>query len=131
MIKLRPRGRFDKCMFWMLQASPCQPYRWETIQGPDEREEVICGFTSSFLDGHIGITELLASEGRVVTEATDMMSHGSKFTSVPPTDVGANIRPMAKFLVEDANIKQHREYRDRQEHREQLGVRHAEDINGR
>ena len=118
-------------MLWMLRASLCQPYRWGTMQRPDGRKEVMCGFTSSFLDGHIGITRLLASEGRVVTEATDTTSHGSEFTNVPPTDVGANIRPMAKFLVEDAKIKQHREYRDRQEHREHLGVTHAEDINGR
>ena len=114
-----------------MRASLCQPYRWGTIQRPVERKEVICGFTSSFLDGHIGITRLLASEGRVVTEAADTTSHGSEFTNVPPTDVGADIRPMVKFLVEDAKIKQHREYHDRQEHREHLGVTHAEGINGR
>ena len=101
------------------------------IQRHDERKEVMCGFTSAFPDFHVDITDLLASEDKVAPETTDTMSHGSEFTSVPPTDVGADIRPMAKFLVEDAKIEQHREYLDRQEHREQLGVTHAEDINGR
>ena len=88
-------------------------------------------FTSGFPDFHTEITDLLASENKVAPETTDTIGHGSEFTSVPPTDVGADFRPIAKFLVEDAKIEQHREYLDRQEHREQLGVTHAEDINGR
>lgn len=98
-----------------------------TVQGHGEREEVMREFTSAFLDFHVEVTDLLGSKDKVVTEAIYTMSHESEFTGALPTNVGAEIRPMAKFLVEDATIKQHREYHDRQKLREQLGVT----LNGR
>jgi predicted ester cyclase len=48
--------------------------------------------------------------------------HEGEFNDIPPTGREVELRAMAKFLVDDGKVTEHREYHDRQDFLEQLGV---------
>lgn len=98
------------------------PEAEETIAGHDELEGLMDEFTSAFPDFHVEITDLIESGDTVVAEATYTMTHEGEFNGISPTEREVEIRAMAKFLIEDGKIQEHREYHDRQELLEQLGI---------
>lgn len=79
-------------------------------------------FTSAFPDFHVEITDFVTSGDAVIAESTYTMTHEGEFNGVPPTNRKVELRAMAKLLVKDGKIQEHREYHDRQEILEQLGV---------
>lgn len=92
------------------------------VRGPDGLEEWMRQFTSAFPDFHVEILDMLASEEMIMAEATYTMTHEREFNGIQPTEREVELRAMAKFVVEDGKITEHREYHDRQEILEQLGV---------
>lgn len=98
------------------------PEAEETIRGHDELEGLMREFTSAFPDFHVEITDLIANGDTVVAEAVYTMTHEGEFNGISPTEREVEIRAMAKFLIEDGKIQEHREYHDRQELLEQLGI---------
>lgn len=95
------------------------------VQGPDGLEVWMRQFTSAFPDFHVEILDVLADEETVMAEATYTMTHEGEFDGLQPTEREVELRSMAKFVVEDGKITEHREYHDRQKILEQLGVTEA------
>ena len=93
-----------------------------TVQGHDELGGLMREFTSAFPDFHVEIIDLFTSGKTVVAEATYTMTHEGAFNGMDPTGREVEMRAMARFRFDDGKIAEHREYHDRQEIREQLGI---------
>lgn len=90
--------------------------------GHDGLEDWMREVTSGFPDFRVEPLDMLASEQTVMTEVKYTMTHEGEFAGIPPTEREAEFQAMAKFLIEDGKVKEHRDYVNQQELLEQLGV---------
>lgn len=91
-------------------------------EGHEGLQEWIDAVTTGFPDFHVKTQELLASDETVMVEVRYTMTHEGEFDELPPTGREVDFQAMAKFHVEDGKVKEHRDYVDRQEFFEQLGL---------
>lgn len=91
-------------------------------RGHDGLEEWMNTVWTGFPDFQVEITDLLASGETVMAEVNYAMTHEGEFNDIPPTEQRANFTAMAKFRTEDGKVKEHRDYVDRQEFFEQIGL---------
>lgn len=92
------------------------------VHGHDGLEEWMHAFTSAFPDFHVDTLDAIAEGNTVVVEGRYTMTHEGEFDGIPPTGRAVELRGMAKFLVDDGKVREHREYHDNQRILEQLGV---------
>lgn len=92
------------------------------VHGHDGLKEWMRAFTSAFPDFHVETIDAIVDGNTVVVEGIYTMTHEGEFNGIPPTGRDVELRAMAKFLVEDGKVKEHREYHDNQQILEQLGV---------
>lgn len=91
-------------------------------RGHDGLEEWMREVVTAFPDFEVDVRNLLAGEEMVMVEVTYRMTHEGEFAGVPPTGETVEIPAMATFRVTDGKVEEHRDYVDRQELFEQLGV---------
>lgn len=92
------------------------------VQGPEGLEDWMREFSSAFPDFQVEILDLIVRDDTVVAEGNYTMTHTGEFQGIPPTERAVEIPAMAKFLIEDGKVKEHKEYHDRYALLEQLGV---------
>lgn len=93
--------------------------------GQDGLEEWIEEVTAAFPDFEVEPNEVVAGEGTVMAEAEFSMTHEGEFRGIPPTGEAVEMPHMARFRIEDGKVEAHREYYDRQEFADQLGLDEA------
>ena len=77
---------------------------------------------SSFPDWHVVADDMLAGDGIVMKEWTITGTHEGEYRGVPPTGREIEFRGMAKDVIADGKVREHRLYYDSQEVPEQLGL---------
>lgn len=93
-----------------------------TVQGPDAVEAHARSVVGGFPDYRIAVHETLVGEGVVVTESTLSGTHEGAFDGIPPTGDSFDVQAMAKFVVEDSELREERAYFDLYDVLGQLGL---------
>lgn len=93
-----------------------------TAHGPDGLEDWMRQVTAGFPDFHVEIDELLSQGETVMAAVTYTMTHEGEFGGIPPTGREIELPGMARFRVADGTVREHRDYVDRQDLFEQLGI---------
>lgn len=86
--------------------------------------------TTGFPDFEVIIHETLARDDVVMSEVTYSMTHDGEFNGIPATGEHFEQRAMASFRVDGDKIVEHRDYIDRLETFEQLGLLEGVDLPG-
>lgn len=92
------------------------------FHGHDGLEEWIDEVTSAFPDLEAEPLATVAAGETVMGEAVISGTHEGEFRGIPPTGEEVEMRLASKFRVEDDELVEQRQYIDRQELAEQLGV---------
>lgn len=92
------------------------------VRGHDGLEAFIREIKTGFPDFQLEIINLLASEQIVMDEAKFTMTHEGEFNDIPPTGREVEFRGMAINRIEDGKLQEHRQYYDRQDFFQQLGL---------
>lgn len=93
-----------------------------TVRGPDAVEAHARSVVGGFPDYRIAVHETLVGEGVVVSESTLSGTHEGTFDGIPPTGESFDVRGMAKFVVEDGELREERAYFDLYDVLGQLGL---------
>lgn len=91
-------------------------------RGPDGVEEFMRRFTSAFPDFQAEIVDSLSSGDRAAVETKFTMTHEGEFNGIPPTGREVEIQSLAIVQTADGKLQEIREYADRQELLDQLGI---------
>lgn len=93
-----------------------------TVQGLENVEGYVREVLGGFSDFEITVHEILAGEHLVMTESTLSGTHDGEFDGIPPTQREFELRDMAKFVVEDGELKSEHIYFDQYDLFRQLGL---------
>jgi len=92
------------------------------LHGREAFEAYLREVRSAFPDWHVVADDMLAGDGIVMKEWTVTGTHNGEYKGVPPTGREIKFKGMAKDVITDGKVQQHRLYYDPQEVPEQLGL---------
>lgn len=93
-----------------------------TIRGRENVEAYLEEIIEGFPDFRVTVHEMLADGNLVVTESTLSGTHDGEFHGIAPTNRAVEIPEMAKFVVEDGELREERAYFDQYGFLDQLGL---------
>lgn len=92
------------------------------LHGREAFESFLREVRSAFPDWQVVADDMLAGDGIVMKEWTTTGTHKGEYKGVPPTGREIEFKGMAKDVIADGKVQEHRLYYDPQEVREQLGL---------